>query len=220
MSIITVDFDGTLYQHNSIIATLKGGKELFAFRQWVYILGDIIKGLVKDVIGGGSSFRILFLESFFRQMKGKSMEELHGFFESLVTAGHQGINFDLVSRLAKHFEDGDRIIVLSGGLQPFLEVFIQKLGLQANAIGTLLFYDDEGICTGEIGKINSGAEKVNRLNLWINENDAGGETVWAYADSESDIPLLEFADKAIVVNPSKALKDIALSKGWEFCEPV
>jgi phosphoserine phosphatase len=40
--------------------------------------------------------------------------------------------------------------------------------------------------------------------------------LWAYADSESDIPLLEFADKAVVVNPSETMKKIAESKGWEI----
>ena len=30
--------------------------------------------------------------------------------------------------------------------------------------------DEKGTCTGEIGKINHGAEKVNRLKHWINEN--------------------------------------------------
>ena len=71
-----------------------------------------------------------------------------------------------------------------------------------------------------MGKINHGIEKVNRLKLWISENSAEGEMIWAYADSESDIPLLEFADKAIVVRPSDALKKVAELKGWETFAPL
>jgi HAD superfamily phosphoserine phosphatase-like hydrolase len=161
-------------------------------------------------------FRVILLKSFFYQMKGKNMNELHTFFESITNTGRQNINYDLVSRITKHLENGDRVIILSGALQPFLEEFIKQLDIQADAIGTSLLYDERGICTGEIGRINHGEDKVNRLKLWIKENDASGESIWAYADSESDIPLLEFANKAVVVQPSNAMKKIAESKGWEI----
>lgn len=127
---------------------------------------------------------------------------------SLIETGYRGINHDLVSRLTEHLENGDRIVILSGALQPFLEIFVQQLDIQADAIGTSLCYDEKGTCTGKIGKLNRGIEKVNRLKHWISENNAEGEIVWAYADSESDIPLLEFADKAVVVRPSNALKKL------------
>ncbi|HZJ77168.1 MAG TPA: HAD family hydrolase [Oscillospiraceae bacterium] len=219
MSIITVDFDGTLYQHNSVITTLKVGKTMFTLKQWFYVARDVVKGIVNKTTGEKIDFQVLFLESFFLQMKGKNMEELHNFFMSLIETGQQGINYNLISRLVEHSENGDRIVVLSGALQPFLEVFVQQLDIQADVIGTLLFYDEKGTCTGKMGKINHGVEKVNRLKLWISENYAEGETVWAYADSESDIPLLEFADKAIVVRPSNALKKVAELKGWETFTP-
>lgn len=220
MSIITVDFDGTLYQHNSVMTTLKVGKTMFTFKQWFYVVKDIVKGIVNKTAGKKIGFHILFLESFFLQMKGKNMEELHNFFVSLIETGYQGINYNLVSRLGEHLENGDRIVILSGALQPFLEVFVQRLDIRADVIGTSLFCDENGTCTGKMGEINHGTEKVNRLKLWISENDAEGEMIWAYADSESDIPLLEFADKAIVVRPSDVLKKVAELKGWETFAPL
>lgn len=219
MQIITVDFDGTLYQHNSAMTTLKVGKSMFTLKQWFCVVKDIVKHIANKGTGEKIDFQVLFLESFFLQMKGKNMEELHSFFMSLVETGYQGINYDLVSRLAEHSKSGDRIVVLSGALQPFLEVFIQQLDIRADVIGTPLFYDEEGACTGKIGKMNRGIEKVNKLKLWISENNAEGKIIWAYADSESDIPLLEFADKAIVVRPSNALKKVAELKGWETFAP-
>lgn len=220
MAVITVDFDGTLYQQNSIMATLKGGNTIFTIKQWFYIIKDIIKGITRKRTGEKVDTRVLFLESFFNQMKGRSKEEIYNFFVSLVEKEKGGINFDLVATLTGHLKNGDRVVILSGSLQPFLEVFIQQLDIKADAIGTLLFFDRDEICTGKVGKINHGVEKVNRLKVWINENDANAEEIWAYADSESDIPLLEFADRAIVVGPSDALKMIAESKGWETFAPL
>ncbi|HZW49113.1 MAG TPA: HAD family hydrolase [Bacillota bacterium] len=216
MSIVTVDFDGTLYQHNSVMAMLKAGRKAFTLKQWILIVMNFLNGSVNRTRGNKMDFRVVLLKSFFYQMKGKSMDEMHDFFESIAISGRQSINYDLVSRIAKHLENGDRVIILSGALQPFLEEFIRQLDMRADAIGTSLLYDERGICTGEIGRLNHGVDKVNKLKLWIKENDASGESIWAYADSESDISLLEFADKAVVVQPSNAMKKIAESKGWEI----
>lgn len=216
MSIVTVDFDGTLYQHNSVMAMLKAGRKVFSLKQWVLIVMDLFYGSVNRTRENKMDFRVVLLKSFFYQMKGKNMDEMHTFFESISNTGRQSINYDLVSRITKHLENGDRVIILSGALQPFLEEFIRQLDMRVDAIGTSLLYDERGICTGEIGRINHGVDKINRLKLWIKENDASGESIWAYADSESDIPLLEFADKAVVVQPSNAMKKIAESKGWEI----
>jgi len=177
---------------------------------------NFLRGSVNRTRGHKMDYRVILLKSFFHQMKGKNIDEMHTFFESITNTGHQSINYDLVSRITKHLENGDHVIILSGALQPFLEEFIRQLDLQADVIGTSLLYDERKICTGEIGRIIHGIDKVDRLKLWIKENNASGESIWAYADSESDIPLLEFADKAVVVRPSNTMKEIAESKGWEI----
>lgn len=216
MSIVTVDFDGTLYKHNSVKAMLKAGKKVFTLKQWSLIAIKFLSGCVNRDKGDKIDLRVILLKSFFYQMKGKSVEEMHAFFGAILNTDRQNINYNLVLRIKNHLEMGDRVIILSGALQPFLEEVIRQLGIRADAIGTSLLYDESGICTGEIGRINRGTDKVEKLKLWIEENDASGEPLWAYADSESDIPLLEFADKAVVVNPTETMKKIAESKGWEI----
>lgn len=216
MSIITVDFDGTLYQHNSVTSMLKGGRKLFTSKQEVSIVLDFIKGSLKRKEENGGDLRIVLLKSFFRQMKGKSSEEMDIFFESTLDMSPKSVNYNLVSRIKEHLKNGDRVIIISGALNPILELLIKKLNIQAYVMGTPLCYDENGLCTGEIGDVNRGADKVNKLKLWLENNDAGKEPIWAYADSKADIPLLEFADKAVVVNPKNAMKKIAELNGWEI----
>lgn len=62
--------------------------------------------------------------------------------------------------------------------------------------------------------MNRGSEKVNRLEEWIHEKNLEGEEIWAYADSESDIPLLEFVDIPIVVQPTRSMEEVAKLRGW------
>lgn len=215
MSIIAVDFDGTLYQHNSVVSMLKGGRKIFTFRQQCNIALSLLKGSVKKMIGNKEDLRIVLLRSFFLQMKGINAEEMHDFFKSVIDSSRESVNYNLVSRLIEHLRSGDRVVIISGALQPLLEVFVQQLNIRADTIGTELLYNKEGIFTGEIGKNSHGEDKVSKIKQWMKDNNAVNETIWAYADSASDIPLLEFSDKAVVVQPSVKMRKLAQSKGWE-----
>lgn len=215
MSIVTVDFDGTLYQGNSLMPMLKTSKRELTLRQWYFIIANFFKMSLSKDYKNEKDLRVVFLRAFFSQMKGKSKSELYSFFMSAIENGQEGINKDMTSRINEHLDKGDHVIILSGTLKPFLETFVQFLNIKVEVIGTTLILDYNGICTGEIGRLNHGSEKIDNLKHWIEENNAAGEMIWAYADSESDLPLLEFADKAVVVNPSNTMKKIAESKGWE-----
>lgn len=127
-------------------------------------------------------YRFIFLKVFFSQMKGKNKDELHSFFISAIKNGKQGINENMLSRIIEHLEKGDSVIIISGTLKPFLETFVQYLNLKVDVIGTQLILNDNGICTGGIGKLIHGFEKIANLKLWIKENKAKGEMIWAYAD--------------------------------------
>ncbi len=216
MAIVTVDFDGTLYQSNSLMPMLKTSKKELTLKQWYFIIANFLKISLSKENAEEKDYRFIFLKAFFSQMKGKNAKELQSFFMSAIENGQQGINKDMVMRINQHLEKGDSVIIISGTLKPFLKTFVQYLDIEADVIGTELLLDDSGICTGEIGKLNHGYEKINNLKLWIEENNGSGEMLWTYADSESDLPLMKFVDKAVVVNPSASMKKIAQSQGWQI----
>ena len=215
MSIAAVDFDGTLYQGNSLTPMLKTAQKELTLKQWVSIMLAFFKMAKGKARKKEEDLRVVFMRAFFTQMKGKTTKELQAFFMSAIKNGQQGLNEEMLSRIAKHTDQGDRVVIISGALHPFLETFVRYANLRADVIGTPLMMDPSGICTGEIGSLNYGEQKIVNLEHWIRENNAGTDTVWAYADSESDLPLLQFADHAVAVNPSVALSKIAQEKGWE-----
>lgn len=58
-----------------------------------------------------------------------------------------------------------------------------------------------------------------RIVDWLSVNatltsDDSKVNIWAYADSESDLPLLEFVSHPIVVNPDENMKQIAKNNHW------
>ncbi|SHG27364.1 HAD family hydrolase [Ornithinibacillus halophilus] len=216
MGLVTVDFDGTLFKGNSFKIMFQVAKKDFKLREWLVVAIGLVKAIVIGVFQGKEKFRHAFFKAFAKSFKGKSKEELEHFFIQLVDIGKKEVNYELIHKLRQHEKDGDTVIVVSGALMPFLTAFTKEVNLSVQVIGTELKYDKNGICNGQIGTIVNGEVKVNRLKEWIQLHEKEGEIkeIWAYADSESDLPLFNFVQHPIVVNPKDNMKEIAQKNQW------
>ncbi|MFD2210885.1 HAD family hydrolase [Virgibacillus halophilus] len=214
MAIVTVDFDGTLFLGSSFKAMLDAGKKEFKTREWTVVTGGLTKAAASGISKGKNAFRIQFFKTFARTFKGKSKKELDFFFSRLLDIGEENINKPLVEKIKEHQEKGDTVIVLSGALEPFLAAFLHRVELDVPVISTELMFYPNGICTGETGTVINGTEKVKRVEEFIFQNCLEAQEIWAYADSKSDIPLFQFAEHPVVVNPSKDMKKIAEENDW------
>ncbi len=217
VAVVTVDFDGTLYQGNSFKIMFKIAKKKFTLKQWLVVIAGLIQAIFIGVFKGKDAFRHQFFIAFAKSFKGKTEQEMALFFQELVSIGKKDVHEDLVEKIREHQQQGDTIILLSGALRPFLEMFVQEVKLDVHIISTSLLYDQNGVCTGEIGQIINGASKVEKVKDWLQaysrkEDDA--LKIWAYADSESDIPLFELATYPVVVNPDEAMLAIAKKREW------
>src|SRR5699024_7434468 len=109
---------------------------------------------------------------------------------------------------------------LSGALQPFLHAFIQEVNLDVPVISSQILYDEKGVCTGEVSEIDNGEEKVKKVKDWLSKTAKDEKErqvkkdIWAYADSESDLPLFQFATYPIVVNLDKEMLLVVEKNGW------
>lgn len=215
VALVTVDFDGTLYKGNSFNAMFKLAKKEFTFKEWSVVAVGVVKSIFLGLIKGKERLRKQFFLSFARSFKGRTEEEMEHFFKSLVQIGKADINWSLVEKIHEHINDGDDVIIVSGALEPFLKEFIKEVDLEVPIISTQISYDDKGICLGEINQYINGQEKVRYVQKWMRKKLDGKNTqVWAYADSESDIPLFRFANHPVVVNPSKDMSIIADQYQW------
>ncbi|HJD44586.1 MAG TPA: HAD-IB family hydrolase [Candidatus Paenalcaligenes intestinipullorum] len=80
----------------------------------------------------------------------------------------------------------------------------------------------EGRYTGKIHGVPSfQAGKITRVDQWL--HDLGlrrdqFERIWFYSDSPNDLPLLEVVSDPVATNPSPALRDVALARGWQVLD--
>jgi hypothetical protein len=79
--------------------------------------------------------------------------------------------------------------------------------------GTEYGVDKDGkLC--HIAHVLSGKEKAGQLRSLIRKLGLTKNNVIAYSDSVSDLPLLELAGQAVVVNPDRKLKRISQEQNW------
>jgi HAD superfamily hydrolase (TIGR01490 family) len=113
--------------------------------------------------------------------------------------------------LQRHLDAGDFCIVLSASPHELVEAVTTALGAH-RAVGTRIQVID-GVLTGRLdgpfcygrGKLEALEREVGRLDL---------TTATAYADSGSDLPLLERCGTAVAVNPDAELRRWATREGW------
>jgi HAD superfamily hydrolase (TIGR01490 family) len=126
------------------------------------------------------------------------------------------VRSDVMSRLRDHQAAGHRVIIVSGTLAPLLAQIGRQLGVR-ETVGTPLVLRAGRYTGGCELPICQGPGKVSRLEAYVGHRDG---LLWAqssaYADSYTDIPLLERAGHPVAVYPDDQLAAHARSRGWEI----
>jgi HAD superfamily hydrolase (TIGR01490 family) len=123
---------------------------------------------------------------------------------------------DVVARARDHQTAGHRVIMVSGTPAPLLAAIGRQLGIE-ETVGTPLVLRG-GRYTGACElPVCQGPNKALRLEAFLQDNE---EILWpqsyAYADSYTDIPLLECVGHPVAVYPDPQLAAHAQNRGWEI----
>ncbi len=118
-----------------------------------------------------------------------------------------------LAALQEHQSEGDEVIVLSAALEPLVRALCSRL-----AVGSWLGASCEtldGRYTGlMLGPIPYGKEKARLAAQLMAERSADPAECWAYADHDTDIPLLETVGHPVAVRPRPGLRAVAEREGW------
>ena len=118
-------------------------------------------------------------------------------------------SFELVER---HRSRGEPVYIVSATLQEIVQAIADDLGFDG-ALGTVCEVED-GVYTGRALRALHAEEKARCIREL--GHDLTGST--AYSDSHTDLPLLEAVGHPVAVNPDRALRRVAASRGWPVLE--
>jgi HAD superfamily hydrolase (TIGR01490 family) len=123
---------------------------------------------------------------------------------------------DVLQRLREHQTQGHRVIIVSGTLSPLLAAVGQVLGVE-ETVGTEPVLRDGRYSGATQMPACQGPGKVTRLAQHLGDaTDIEWQQSYAYADSLTDLPLLERVGHPVAVYPDAELTALARSRGWEI----
>ena len=123
------------------------------------------------------------------------------------------VRSSVLSRLRRHQADGDRVILVSGTPAPLLAEIGRQLRVQ-ETVGTPAVLKAGRYSGASVLPVCQGAGKVVRLEEYLGDSVSWSES-YAYADSYSDLPLLQRVGHPVAVCPDAELATWARNLGWE-----
>jgi HAD superfamily hydrolase (TIGR01490 family) len=135
------------------------------------------------------------------------------FLDKLFT---EGLREDIVTILKKRQNAGDIILLSTASLDIYVPDIQNWFSINHLICTNTLWQDD--CLTGELDGNNCyGLEKLARVKSYMRKHNISGE-VSVYSDHASDWPIMNYADKAYAVYPTKRMRAIALDNNIEIIE--
>jgi len=115
--------------------------------------------------------------------------------------------------LREHKRMGHRVVLLSGALDFLLDPFKDL----ADDVLSASLAEEDGVYTGELsGAPVAGEARARMLASFARKRGVDLARSYAYADSISDLPMLEAVGNPVAVNPDRRLAAAAGSRGWQL----
>ncbi|MEM7338825.1 MAG: HAD-IB family hydrolase [Actinomycetota bacterium] len=214
-SLAIFDLDRTLHAGSGL-----GVLAQLAFRRRLIGPGRAVRSLLHDVVFrklGSTDDQISSIAELALEMAaGVRSEDLAPVVDAAAQQIAESVRPPMQLLLDNHLQAGHFCVLLSASPQPLVEQVATLLGAH-RGIGTVIETDDAGVLTGRIVQpMCYGEGKLDRLDAAIGWSPETGSSTftYAYADSMSDLPLLEAVNSPVVIVPDKPLRRLAAERDW------
>lgn len=155
-----------------------------------------------------------FMDFSLEPMIGRSPEEVAHLVEPWVEDIIEPLIYsDATRTIARHRQNGDRILVISASGTHLVKPIAARIGIE-EVLGIELDVA-HGVYSGKtVGVLTYREGKITRLMQWLEQEGESLEGAYFYSDSRNDLPLLSKVDFPQVVNPDPVLRAHAEQAGW------
>ena len=155
-----------------------------------------------------------FMDFSLEPMIGRTPEEVAHLVEPWVEDIIEPLIYsDATRTIARHRQNGDRILVISASGTHLVKPIAARIGIE-EVLGIELDVA-HGVYSGKtVGVLTYREGKITRLMQWLEQEGESLEGAYFYSDSRNDLPLLSKVDYPQVVNPDPVLRAHAEQAGW------
>lgn len=210
------DLDGTLLSSNVIesylwlrLGELSGGSRL----------GEIarVAGKVPGWINADRKERSSLLRSVYQEYAGARLADLNTIADGELAQQVLGrLSPDAVRRIREHRAAGHRVVLITGAVRPLTRP-LAPLFDHVEAVD--LDVDERGVCTGRLAASPlAGESRAAFIRAYGAKHGLDLTKSYAYADSHSDLPMLQAVGNPVAVRPDITLYRAARSGHWKIVD--
>jgi alcohol-forming fatty acyl-CoA reductase len=210
------DLDGTIMSTNVIEQYLWARLPELSRTQQLAEVGQVIRHL-PSYLRAEQRDRGTFLRAVYRRYRGADLAALERFVDTSM-APHilSRLSPEAVRRIREHRAAGHTTILITGVVRPLTRPIQPLFDV---IVAADLGVDEEGRCTGFLtGPPVVGESRAAWLKHYAAQHGTDLDRSFAYADSHSDLPLLETVGNAVAVSPDIALMRAATKNQWSVVE--
>jgi fatty acyl-CoA reductase len=208
------DVDGTLVETNVVEYFLWMRLRAQPLEDWPAFMARMLRQAPRWLYLERRS-RAEFQRSFYREYDGLDPEVMKRLGqEALDAVTLRRIYPEGMRRIREHKRAGHRVLLLTGALDVVVEPLAQLLEVEVDCAHLLV---KDGRLTGDLqSPPPAGEARGALLKEYAERNGVVLSESFAYADSLSDLPMLELVGTPVVVNPDARLSLMAGQRGWRI----
>jgi HAD superfamily hydrolase (TIGR01490 family) len=208
------DVDGTLVETNVVEYFLWMRLRAQPLDEWPSFMAQMLRQAPRWLYLERRS-RAEFQRSFYREYEGLDYEIMKGLGrEALDAVTLRRIYPEGMRRIREHKRAGHRVLLLTGALDVVVEPLAELLEVEVDCAHLLI---KDGRMTGDLqSPPPAGEARSALLEEYAARNGIVLSESFAYADSLSDLPMLELAGTPVAVNPDARLSQMAGQRGWRI----
>jgi HAD superfamily hydrolase (TIGR01490 family) len=210
------DLDGTIMSTNVIEQYLWARLPELSRTQQLAEVGQVLRRL-PSYLRAERRDRGTFLRAVYRRYRGADLAALERFVDTSM-APHilNRLSPEAVRRIREHRAAGHTTALITGVVRPLTRPIQPLFDV---IVAADLAVDEKGRCTGFLtGPPVVGESRAAWLKHYAAQHAIDLDCSFAYADSHSDLPMLETVANAVAVSPDIALMRAATRNRWSVVE--
>lgn len=210
------DMDGTLLSSNVIETYLWVRLRELDGTDRLAELGRIASK-VPSLVQAERRSRSDFLRGVYREYEGARLDDLNDVADDFLTSHVLSrLSPDAVRRIRQHRAAGHQTVLITGAIRPLTRPLIP---LFDHIEAADLAVDSRGVCTGHLASSPLvGESRGAWMKSYAAEHGIDMVASFGYADSHSDLPLLEAIGNPVAVRPDVALYRHARRSHWDVVD--
>ncbi len=206
------DVDGTLVETNVVEYFLWMRLRAQPLEDWPAFMAEMLREAPRWLYLERRS-RAEFQRSFYRQYDGLDYEVMRRLGrEALNAVTLRRVYPEGMRRIREHKRAGHHVLLLTGALDVVVEPLAELLEVEVDCAHLL---EKDGRMTGDLqSPPPAGEARATLLEEYASRHGLVLSESFAYADSLSDLGMLELVSTPVVVNPDARLSQVAGQRGW------